>query len=303
MTASRPIRIATRKSALALWQAEHVAQQLRQAWPEQQVELVPMSTRGDELLDRSLAAIGGKGLFLKELEQAMRKGEADIAVHSMKDVPFELPEGFTIAAILARENPFDALVGAPSLDSLQNGAVVGTASLRRQAQILHRYPHLDIRVLRGNVNTRLQKLDQGEYDAIVLACAGLIRLKFTERIDQQLTSPDWIPAVGQGAVGIECCSNRTDIQALLAPLTCPITSQRVAAERAVSKALGGSCHTPFGAYAERQKTGNITMQAFVGSTDGSTMLKAQDQGPSETVVANIIQQLKNQGADAIMESL
>src|SRR5690348_11598697 len=261
--------IATRQSRLALWQAEHVAAHLRAVHPGLVVELLPMTTRGDEVLDRRLDQVGGKGLFVKELEVAMSEGRADLAVHSMKDVPGELPGGFVLAAITAREDPRDALV-APryaSLGEMPAGAVLGTSSLRRAAQLMERHPRLAVRVLRGNVDTRLAKLDRGDYDAIVLAAAGLIRLGLEGRIRARLSAEESLPAPGQRALGIECLDERDDVRALLAPLADESTARSVRAERAVSKALGGSCAVPLAAYAESLQ-GKVSIKALVASTDG-----------------------------------
>jgi len=242
MTTS-PLRIATRKSQLALWQAEHVAELLRRAHPGIDVELVPMSTKGDLIQDRSLAAIGGKGLFIKELEVAMLEGRADLAVHSMKDVPYELPEGFEIGAVLPRADPRDALIGghAAGLASLPQGARVGTSSLRRQAQLLASRPDLAIHALRGNVGTRLRRLDDGELDAIVLACAGLVRLGWEARITSRLSTRESLPAVSQGIIGIECRTDDARTLTTLAALEHAPTRVVMDAERAFSSRLGGSC--------------------------------------------------------------
>ena len=243
--------IATRRSRLALWQAEHVKSRLELLRPGLSVELLPMSTRGDELLDRRLDQAGGKGLFVKELETAMAAGRADLAVHSMKDVPAELPAGFVLAAISAREDPRDAFVSTrfDTLGDMPAGAAVGTSSLRRAAQVRERYPALELRLLRGNVETRVAKLDRGEYDAIVLAVAGLVRLGLAARIRTHLSLEDSLPAPGQGALGIECLASRTDLLQMLAPLGDAATALCVRAERAVSRALGGSCALPLGAHA------------------------------------------------------
>src|SRR5438094_3186428 len=240
------LTIATRRSRLALWQAEHIRAQLERIHPGLAVELLPMSTRGDEVLDRSLDQIGGKGLFVKELETAMAEGRAELAVHSMKDVPAELPPGFILAAICAREDPRDALVSRrfASLAEMPAGAVVGTSSLRRAAQVRERYPALALALLRGNVETRIAKLDRGEYDAIVLAVAGLVRLGLAERIRGRLSIDESLPSPGQGALGIECLAARSDLVSALQPLGDPATAQCVRAERAVSRALGGSCALP-----------------------------------------------------------
>ena len=299
------LTIATRRSRLALWQAEHVKAELERVHPGLAVELLPMSTRGDEVLDRSLDKIGGKGLFVKELEAAMTDGRADLAVHSMKDVPAELPEGFVLAAICAREDPRDALVSRrfASLAAMPAGAVVGTSSLRRAAQVRERYPALEIALLRGNVETRIGKLDRGEYDAIVLAVAGLVRLGLAERIRSRLSLEESLPSPGQGALGIECLAARKDVQQTLAPLADPATALCVRAERAVSRALGGSCTLPLGAYAVlRERTLNLT--ALVASADGRRVLRVQASGADpEQVGAQAARALQDQGAEAILGAL
>lgn len=273
------LRIATRKSALALWQTEHVAQRLRDAHPGISIELVPLSTRGDQILDRPLAQIGGKGLFLKELEVAMQHGEADLAVHSLKDVPMQLEAGFVLAAILEREDPADAFVSNHHADlgSLPIAAVVGTSSLRRQAQILAQRPDLQLRDLRGNVNTRLAKLDAGEYDAIVLAVAGLKRLGFAERVRARLQAPDFLPAASQGAIAIECLAERQDVLQAVAPLHDVDTDRAVRAERAFSRRLSGSCEVPLAAYATLDAEG-LALDALVASPDGQDVLRDQLRG-------------------------
>jgi hydroxymethylbilane synthase len=265
------LRIATRKSPLALWQTEHAAERLREAHPGLQVELVPMSTRGDQVLDRSLAAIGGKGLFLKELELAMERGEADCAVHSLKDVPMELEPGFALTAVLERADPADAFVSNAfdGIDALPQGAVVGTSSLRRQAQLRARRPDLQLRDLRGNVNTRLARLDAGEYDAIVLACAGLQRLGFDARIRARLAPPEWLPAPAQAVVAVETLAGDARTAARMAVLEHAPTRIRIEAERALNLALHGSCHVPVAAYAELDGE-RVRLRAWVGSAvDGS----------------------------------
>jgi len=265
------LRIATRKSPLALWQSEHVAVRLRAAHPGLAVVLVPMSTRGDEQLDRSLAAIGGKGLFLKELELAMQRGEADCAVHSLKDVPMELEPGFELPAVLERADPADAFVSNTfdGIAALPPGAVVGTSSLRRQAQLRARRPDLQLRDLRGNVNTRLARLDAGEYDAIVLACAGLQRLGLEARIRARLAPPDWLPAPAQAVVAVETRAGDARTAALMSVLEHAPTRIRIEAERALNLALHGSCHVPVAAYAELDGA-RLQLHAWVGSaTDGS----------------------------------
>ncbi len=299
------LTIATRRSRLALWQAEHVRAELERVHPGLAVALLPMSTRGDEVLDRSLDQIGGKGLFVKELEAAMAEGRADLAVHSMKDVPAELPEGFILAAISAREDPRDALVSRrfASLAEMPAGAVIGTSSLRRAAQVREHYPALELALLRGNVETRIAKLDRGEYDAIVLAVAGLVRLGLVERIRSRLSLEESLPAPGQGALGIECLAARKDVQQMLAPLADAGTALCVRAERAVSRALGGSCTLPLGAYAVlRERT--LSLNALVASADGRRVLRAQASGADpEEVGAQAAQALRDQGAEAILGAL
>ena len=269
--------IATRRSRLALWQAEHVAARLRKIH-DLEVELLPLSTRGDELIDQRLDQAGGKGLFVKELETAMAQGRADLAVHSIKDVPADLPPGFALAAITAREDPRDVLVSSSykKLSELPSGATVGTSSLRRSSQITERFPHLEIRLLRGNVDTRLAKLDRGDYDAIVLAAAGLTRLGLEARITARLEVSEMLPAPGQGALGIECVAGRADLAALLAPLADNATTICVRAERAVSRALGGSCTLPLAAFAELGK--RLRLRALVASSDGRRVIRCDLEG-------------------------
>lgn len=275
------LRIATRKSPLALWQTEHVAARLRAAHPGLQVELLPLSTRGDEVLDRSLATIGGKGLFLKELEVAMHDGRADCAVHSLKDVPMLMESGFVLAAILERGDPADAFVSNrhAGVDALPPGARVGTSSLRRQAQLRTHRADLELVDLRGNVNTRLARLDAGDYDAIVLACAGLQRLGFGDRIRARLDAPEWIPAPAQGALAVECRVDDPAMQALLAPLDHAATRACVEAERALNRALDGSCQVPIAAYATLHAD-MLHLQAVVGSVADGRCLRAQARGPA-----------------------
>jgi hydroxymethylbilane synthase len=300
------VRIATRKSALALWQTEHVAALLRACHPGLRVELVPLSTRGDEVLDRSLAAIGGKGLFLKELEVAMLKGEADCAVHSLKDVPMELDGPFLLPAILERADPFDAFISPrwASLDALPPGAVVGTSSLRRQAQLRAVRPDLQLRDLRGNVNTRLAKLDAGDYDAIVLACAGLERLGLGERIRARLAAPDWLPAPAQGAIAIECRADDAAAQALLAGLDHPPTRRCVEAERAMNRRLHGSCHVPVAAYAVLQDDGGMALQGLVGDAATGESVRAAGEttgGESaEALGVRVAESLLQNGAGRLL---
>ncbi|MBT8136984.1 MAG: hydroxymethylbilane synthase [Gammaproteobacteria bacterium] len=266
------IRIATRRSRLALWQAEHVAEQLRASNNQLQIELVPLSTRGDEILDRSLAKIGGKGLFIKELEQAMLDDTADIAVHSMKDVPAELPDGLVIGAVIERHDPRDALVGS-TLAGLPEHAVVGTSSLRRMAQLAHNRPDLTIRPLRGNVETRLGKLDDGKFDAIVLAAAGLERLGLAERIAEVLDPATCLPAIGQGAIGVECRADDSAIRETLRAIEHEATRQTVDAERAMNKFLGGSCVSPIAGHAVIE-AGEITLRGVVANPDGTDLVAA-----------------------------
>lgn len=299
--------IATRESALALWQAEHVKARLQALYPDLEIQLLGMTTQGDRILDVTLNKIGGKGLFVKELETALAEGRADLAVHSLKDVPMHLPEGFALAAILQREDPRDALVSNhyASLEALPAGAVVGTSSLRRESQLRARFPHLVVKPLRGNVQTRLRKLDEGEFDAIVLAAAGLKRLGLTDRIRLELSPEQSLPAVGQGALGIEIRADREDVLALLAPLNDAETAACVTAERAMSRALGGSCQVPLGGYAELQG-GMLTLRAFVAEPDGSVVYAAQAQAPvaeAEQLGQQLAAQLSEQGAVAIIAQL
>ncbi|WP_278617893.1 hydroxymethylbilane synthase [Ectopseudomonas oleovorans] len=304
---SREIRIATRKSALALWQAEYVKARLEQAHPGLKVSLVPMVSRGDKLLDAPLAKIGGKGLFVKELETALLENEADIAVHSMKDVPMDFPEGLGLYCICEREDPRDAFVSNTysSLDALPEGSVVGTSSLRRQAQLLARRPDLKIQFLRGNVNTRLAKLDAGEYDAIILAAAGLIRLGFEDRIRSSISAEDSLPAGGQGAVGIECRSADSDVHALLAPLHHRETALRVSAERALNKHLNGGCQVPIACYALLEDD-QLWLRGLVGQPDGGLLLRAEARAASsdaEALGVRVAEALLAQGADAILQAV
>ena len=298
------LRIATRKSALALWQAEHVAALLRAAHPGLTVELVPMSTRGDEVLDRPLAAIGGKGLFLKELEVAMLEGRADLAVHSLKDVPAELEPGFTLPAILPRADPADAFVSNRyhDLAALPAGARVGTSSLRRQAQLRAVRPDLQLLDLRGNVGTRLAKLDADGYDAIVLACAGLERLGLAARIRSLLVAPDWLPAPGQAAIAIEARDDQPAVLELLRALDDLDTRLTVGAERAMNHALGGSCSVPVGAWCVRTERG-LHLRGLVGDAHGGQLLHAQAEGPDhapEALGRTVADALFAQGAAAFL---
>lgn len=303
----RSIVIATRRSRLALWQAEHVKARLEALHTGLRVDLAPMSTRGDELLDATLAKAGGKGLFVKELEQALAEGRADLAVHSMKDIPVDLPQGFTLAAITEREDPRDALISVDyaGLAALPSGAIVGTSSLRRQAQIAERYPGLEIRPLRGNLDTRLAKLDRGDYAAIVLAAAGLKRLGLAARIRCLLAVEDSLPAAGQAALGIECLAERSDVLALVAPLNDTSTAACVLAERKVNRSLGGNCAVPLGAFAEPTASG-LRLRALVASPDGRRIARADEQGAAadpEALGARVAEQLRARGAVEILQAL
>jgi hydroxymethylbilane synthase len=296
--------IATRRSRLALWQAQHVGALLESLHAGLSVELLPLSTRGDELIDRRLDEAGGKGLFVKELETAMAQGRADLAVHSMKDVPADLPDGFALAAITVREDPRDVFLSKKfnSLDEMPAAATVGTSSLRRSAQITERHPRLEVRLLRGNVDTRLAKLDRGEYDAIVLAAAGLARLGLEARITARLEVEEMLPAPGQGALGIECQAGRAEVAAVLAPLADADTTICVRAERAVSRALGGSCALPLGAYAEL-RSGQLRLRALVASADGRRVIRtdcAGDAADPQGLGARAAEELRRQGADEIL---
>ena len=282
--APRRLTIATRESALALWQAEHVRAQLTARYRGTSVELLGITTQGDRVVDRPLATIGGKGLFIKELETALREGRADIAVHSLKDVPMDVPEGFVLAAISAREDARDAFVSThyDSLSALPAGAVVGTSSLRREAQLHERFAHVTIASLRGNVHTRLRKLDEGHYDAIILAAAGLKRLGLGTRIRALLDPDVSLPAPGQGALAIECRADRSDLLTALEPLADRGTTLATTAERAFSRSLGGSCHTPLAAYAEWEED-RLWLRGLVAARDGSDVLR----GERESAVVDV----------------
>ncbi|RDI99055.1 hydroxymethylbilane synthase [Dyella solisilvae] len=299
------LRIATRKSALALWQAEHVAAELRAIHPGLTVELVPMSTRGDEILDKPLATIGGKGLFLKELEVAMLEGRAELAVHSLKDVPAELEPGFALPAILPRADAADAFVSNDYADlaALPLGARVGTSSLRRQAQLRAARPDLTLLDLRGNVGTRLSKLDAGHYDAILLACAGLERLGLANRIRSRLSAPDWLPAPGQAAIAIEARSDQPAVLELLAALDDAQTRLAVTAERAMNHALGGSCTVPVGAWCTVTERG-LHLRGMVGDVSSGRLLLAEAEAEgdqAETLGRRVADALFAQGADALLK--
>ena len=305
--ANKIIRIATRKSPLALWQAEHVAERLEKLFPQIKTELVKMVTKGDKILDAPLAKIGGKGLFVKELEQGMLDGTADIAVHSMKDVPVEFPEGLYLAAILNREDPTDAFVSNNyrSLDDLPGNAKIGTSSLRRQCQIKEKFPDAEILSLRGNVNTRLAKLDAGEYDAIILASAGLKRLGMGDRITECLDTDTSLPAIGQGAIGIECRVDDSEINTFIKALHDEETTIRVTAERAMNARLNGGCQVPIAGFAEI-KGDQLFMRGLVGSPDGKVLYRAERQGSfaqAEEIGVAIADDLLAQGADKILKAL
>ncbi|MCI2282279.1 hydroxymethylbilane synthase [Colwellia sp. MSW7] len=303
------VRIATRESALALWQAEYVKAQLEHFHPKINVELIPMTTKGDIILDTPLAKVGGKGLFVKELEVAMLEDRADIAVHSMKDVPVDFPEGLGLEVICPREDPRDAFVSNTftALSELPQGAIVGTSSLRRQCQLKAKRPDLDIRDLRGNVNTRLKKLDEGQYDAIILAAAGLIRLKMSERITQYIEPEEMLPANGQGAVGIECRIGDDTIKALLKPLECSTTRARVLTERAMNKALEGGCQVPIASYSVISNDGKeVHLRGLVGAIDGSELIESEITGPveqGEVLGHTLAQELLSRGADRILKEV
>lgn len=300
---SDAIVIATRESPLALWQAEYVKARLEAEHPTLQVSLLGMTSRGDQLLEQPLYKVGGKGLFVKELETALLDGRADIAVHSMKDVPMALPEGLTLGVICEREDPRDALVGVSSFDNLAPGARLGTSSLRRSCQIAQHRPDLDIGFLRGNVNTRLAKLGKGDFDAIILACAGLIRLGFEARIGDAIDPDLSLPAAGQGAVGIEFRDNDDRIKDLLAPLHHDMTAMRVHAERAVVRRLDGGCDVPIAAYAEWEQD-TLWLRARVGSIDGAQLLVAEARGDDpEQLGLGVAQLLLSQGAKDLIQAV
>ena len=303
----KTLKIATRQSPLALWQANYVKNRLQQLYPDLTIELVPMVTKGDVILDSPLAKIGGKGLFVKELENALLNKEADIAVHSMKDVPMQFPEGLGLAVICQREDPRDAFVSHSyrTFAELPQGAVVGTSSLRRQCQLKALRPDLDIRSLRGNVGTRLSKLDNGDYDAIILASAGLIRLGLADRIASFIDVEQSLPAAGQGAVGIECRTDDMQVQALLAPLADAETTYCVRAERAMNNHLQGGCQVPIGGYAVLQQ-GQLYLRALVGDIDGSRIIRAEGKSAvenAEVLGVKIAEQLLAQGADKILQAI
>ena len=301
------LRIATRKSPLALWQAEYVKRRLQEIHQGLEVELVTMSTKGDKILDTPLAKIGGKGLFVKELEAQMLEGKCDIAVHSMKDVPMAFPEGLYLPVICEREVPLDAFVSNSyeKFEDLPQGARVGTSSLRRKCQLLDLRPDLEILDLRGNVNTRLKKLDDGEFDAIILASAGLIRLEMEDRIRSRIAPEVILPAVGQGAVGIECREGDAEVLALIEPLNHDETATRVRAERALNNRLEGGCQVPIGSYALLEGD-QLYLRGLVGAVDGSTIIRKEIRGAAtegETLGVEVAESLLNSGADEILQAL
>jgi hydroxymethylbilane synthase len=305
--APRRIVIATRESALALWQARHIEARLAAHYPDAETRILGLTTEGDRRLEVPLAAVGGKGLFVKELEEALADGRADIAVHSVKDLPMTLAPEFALAAVSEREDPRDAFVSSRYADlaALPAGARVGTSSLRRECQLRARYPGLRVEPVRGNVTTRLRKLDAGDYDAVILAAAGLKRLGLEERITRLLPPSESLPAPGQGALGVECLARRTDVVELLEVLHHAATARCVAAERAFSRALSGSCNVPLGAYAEAEG-GELRLRGFVGAPDGSRVVSGALKGPArdpEALGATLAEGLRAQGAGEILAAL
>ena len=307
MNTPKKLVIASRESMLAMWQAEHIKGRLKALYPDCEVEILGMTTRGDQILDRTLSKIGGKGLFIKELEQALQDGRADLAVHSIKDVPMELPEGFALAAIGERASPFDAFVSNQyaRLEDMPEGAIVGTSSLRREAQLRAKFPHLTINPLRGNVQTRLSKLDNGDYDAVILAAAGLQRLGLDGRIREILSPADSLPAAGQGALGIEIAARRTDLADILRPLNHEETAACVTAERALARALGGSCQVPLAAYCVMED-GLLTLNGLVGHPDGSVIIEASAQAPAayaDALGRAVAKRLADDGAEELIAAV
>lgn len=307
MNTPKKLVIASRESMLAMWQAEHIKGRLKALYPDCEVEILGMTTRGDQILDRTLSKIGGKGLFIKELEQALQDGRADLAVHSIKDVPMELPEGFVLAAIGERASPFDAFVSNQyaRLEEMPEGAIVGTSSLRREAQLRAKFPHLTIQPLRGNVQTRLSKLDNGDYDAVILAAAGLQRLGLDGRIREILSPTDSLPAAGQGALGIEIAARRTDLADILRPLNHEETTACVTAERALARALGGSCQVPLAAYCVMED-GLLTLNGLVGHPDGSVIIEASAQAPAayaDALGRAVAKRLADDGAEELIAAV
>ena len=307
MNTPKKLVIASRESMLAMWQAEHIKGRLKALYPDCEVEILGMTTRGDQILDRTLSKIGGKGLFIKELEQALQDGRADLAVHSIKDVPMELPEGFALAAIGERASPFDAFVSNQyaRLEEMPAGAIVGTSSLRREAQLRAKFPHLTIKPLRGNVQTRLSKLDNGDYDAVILAAAGLQRLGLDGRIREILSPADSLPAAGQGALGIEIAARHTDLADILRPLNHEETAACVTAERALARALGGSCQVPLAAYCVMED-GLLTLNGLVGHPDGSVIIEASAQAPAayaDALGRAVAKRLADDGAEELIAAV
>ena len=307
MNTPKKLVIASRESMLAMWQAEHIKGRLKALYPDCEVEILGMTTRGDQILDRTLSKIGGKGLFIKELEQALQDGRADLAVHSIKDVPMELPEGFALAAIGERASPFDAFVSNQyaRLEEMPEGAIVGTSSLRREAQLRAKFPHLTIQPLRGNVQTRLSKLDNGDYDAVILAAAGLQRLGLDGRIREILSPADSLPAAGQGALGIEIAARRTDLADILRPLNHEETAACVTAERALARALDGSCQVPLAAYCVMED-GLLTLNGLVGHPDGSVIIEASAQAPAayaDALGRAVAKRLADDGAEELIAAV
>ena len=307
MNTPKKLVIASRESMLAMWQAEHIKGRLKALYPDCEVEILGMTTRGDQILDRTLSKIGGKGLFIKELEQALQDGRADLAVHSIKDVPMELPEGFALAAIGERASPFDAFVSNQyaRLEDMPEGAIVGTSSLRREAQLRAKFPHLTIKPLRGNVQTRLSKLDNGDYDAVILAAAGLQRLGLDGRIREILSPADSLPAAGQGALGIEIAARRTDLADILRPLNHEETAACVTAERALARALDGSCQVPLAAYCVMED-GLLTLNGLVGHPDGSVIIEASAQAPAayaDALGRAVAKRLADDGAEELIAAV
>ncbi|WP_455024330.1 hydroxymethylbilane synthase [Neisseria elongata] len=307
MNTPKKLVIASRESMLAMWQAEHIKGRLKALYPDCEVEILGMTTRGDQILDRTLSKIGGKGLFIKELEQALQDGRADLAVHSIKDVPMELPEGFALAAIGERASPFDAFVSNQyaRLEEMPAGSIVGTSSLRREAQLRAKFPHLTIKPLRGNVQTRLSKLDNGDYDAVILAAAGLQRLGLDGRIREILSPADSLPAAGQGALGIEIAARRTDLADILRPLNHEETAACVTAERALARALGGSCQVPLAAYCVMED-GLLTLNGLVGHPDGSVIIEASAQAPAayaDALGRAVAKRLADDGAEELIAAV
>lgn len=312
LSAPTHLKVATRKSRLALWQANYVCEQLTTLYPNCQIDLVEMTTLGDQILDRSLSKVGGKGLFIKELEVALLEGQADLAVHSLKDMPADLADAFAIAAVLPREDPRDALVCADSgpiftgLEQLPQAAVLGTSSLRREAQLRVLFPHLEVRPLRGNLDTRLSKLDRGEYTAIVLAAAGLKRLGLQNRISGWLDPAQSLPAPSQGAIAIEVLSQRATLNTWLQALMHIPTLQQITAEREVSRLLGGSCQLPLAAYAQHQENGDLFLRARVANPYTLKIIHAELSGSAldaAALASSVVEQLKQKGAQSILDEL